>query len=445
MHHRVFRIPLYPKPEQERKLRFQVDACRCTYNDLVEYCRYQLELYRGWKDVQDGDFAGKPYDHSDGTDLKPVFPSEFELVTKAGEFRDINLWRRDAYSASVRETGRRVHKAFSRFFETAGTDRPAGLPRFRSEPTYNSYTYPQYNMYRFDTEGLFKGKRARVYLGGVGWVRYADTGNLQKYMYPELMKQAVVKRRKMSNKCRWELIVTVELPENPQTKCMILGEDAPEPAGIDIGARKTAVVSDGTVVENPRSYRKNEKKLARIQRKIACTEKSSPERRKYLGHMNHCLCHLRNGMDDLLHKATRFIVKNHLTIYVEDVNIRKLMDLQDNKEKRKLFRDASVGKFMRLLRYKGEESGSEIVEVNSAYTSRYCCNCGAMNDPGSSEIYHCNTCGLVIDRDLNACVNILRRGMGFDIRGPSLWPESLRRKPRYAKTPKNRRVFTHTI
>ncbi len=404
-----------------------------------------MELYREWKNAHDEDAHDKSYDSFNSTDLKPIFHSEFDLVTKAGEFRDINLWRRDAYSASVREIGRRVHKAFTRFFETLGTDNPAGLPRFRSELTYNSFTYPQYDMYKFDAGRLFKGKRPRVYLGGVGWVRYADTGNLQKHMYPELMKQAVVKRRKMGNKCRWELIVTVELPENPQTKCMILGEDAPEPAGIDIGARKIATVSDGTIVENPHSYRRKEKQLARIHRKISHTEKGSPERRKYLGHMNHCLCHLRNGMDDLLHKATRFIVKNHLTIYVENVSIRKLMDLQDNKEKKKLFRDASVGKFMRLLRYKGEESGSEIVEVDSAYTSRYCCKCGAMNDPGSSEIYRCNTCGLVIDRDLNACVNILRRGMGFDIRGPSLWPESLRRKPRYAKTPKNHRVFTHTI
>ncbi|MBO5599532.1 MAG: transposase, partial [Candidatus Methanomethylophilus sp.] len=84
-----------------------------------------------------------------------------------------------------------------------------------------------------------------------------------------------------------------------------------------------------------------------------------------------------------------------------------------------LFRDASAGTFMRLLRYKGEETGSEIVPVNPAYTSRICTKCGKLNDPFSEETFHCRFCGFTIHRDDNACENVLRRGMGFDILGTS--------------------------
>jgi len=165
--------------------------------------------------------------------------------------------------------------------------------------------------------------------------------------------------------------------------------------------------------------RKNEKKLARIQRKIEKTEKGSEERRKYLGHMNHLLKRIEDSKNDLLQKATRSIAQDRTKIFVEDLSVRDLLDLQDNKETRKLFRDASAGTFMRLLRYKGEETGSEIVPVNPAYTSRICTKCGRLNDSFSEETFRCRFCGFTKHRDDNACVNVLRRGMGFDILGTS--------------------------
>jgi putative transposase len=104
---------------------------------------------------------------------------------------------------------------------------------------------------------------------------------------------------------------------------------------------------------------------------------------------------------------------------VEDLSVKKLIELQDNKESRKLFRDASAGTFMRLLRYKGEETGSEIVPVDPAYTSRICTQCGRLNEPFSEETFHCRFCGFTKHRDDNACENIFRLGMGFDILGTS--------------------------
>ena len=129
---------------------------------------------------------------------------------------------------------------------------------------------------------------------------------------------------------------------------------------------------------------------------------------------------MNDSKNDRLHKAARSIVQDHRKIFVEDLSVRDLIDLQDNSETRKLFRDASAGTFMRLLRYKGEESGSEIVvPVNPAYTSRTCFECRRINPPFRGETFRCMFCGHTAHRDDNACANVLIRGMGFDILGTS--------------------------
>jgi putative transposase len=297
-------------------------------------------------------------------------------------------------------------------------DPSAGKPRFRTDGKYDSFTYPAYNMYRLDTQGLFKGKKPRMFLGGVGWVRSSDNGIIKRVPV-DRMKQAVISRKKMGKSNKWYITIFCECLEMPDNRTWYMDAETPDPVGLDLGARRVATLTDHTVVENHRTLRKNEKKLARIQRKIEKTEKGSEERRKYLGHMNHLLKRIEDSKNDLLQKATRSIAQDRTKIFVEDLSVRDLLDLQDNKESRKLFRDASAGTFMRLLRYKGEETGSEIVPVNPAYTSRICTKCGRLNEPFSQEIFCCRFCGFTKHRDDNACVNILRRGMGFDILGTS--------------------------
>ena len=233
------------------------------------------------------------------------------------------------------------------------------------------------------------------------------------------MKQAVISRKKMGKSNKWYITIFCECLEMPDNRTWYMDAETPDPVGLDLGARRVATLTDGTVVENHRTMRNNEKRMAKIQRKISKTEKGSEERRKYLGHLRHLQKRIEDSKNDLLQKATRSIAQDRTKIFVEDLSVRDLLDLQDNKETRKLFRDASAGTFMRLLRYKGEETGSEIVAVNPAYTSRICTKCGRLNDPFSEETFRCRFCGFTKHRDDNACVNVLRRGMGFDILGTS--------------------------
>ena len=82
---------------------------------------------------------------------------------------------------------------------------------------------------------------------------------------------------------------------------------------------------------NHRTMRNNEKRMAKIQRKISKTEKGSEERRKYLGHLRHLQKRIEDSKNDLLQKATRSIAQDRTTIFVEDLSVKALIDLQDNK------------------------------------------------------------------------------------------------------------------
>ena len=418
MPYRTVKIQLFPKPEQEKKLLLTLHACRATYNDLNEYCRDCVDRYAEWREsmgVKEGEDASL---YETETNPLPRFPSEFELTAKAGEFREINLWRRDAYGTAVREVGCRIYKAYQRWFDSLVEDPSAGKPRFRTDGRYDSFTYTEYHQYRLDTQGLFKGKKPRMFLGGVGWVRASNNGIIKR-VPTDCMKQAVISRKKMGKSNKWYITIFCECLEIPDNRTWYMDAETPDPVGLDLGARRVATLTDRTVVENHRTMRKNEKRMAKIQRKISKTEEGSEERRKYLGHLRHLQKRIDDSKNDLLQKATRSIAQNHPKIFVEDLSVKKLIELQDNEETRKLFRDASAGTFMRLLRYKGEETGSEIVAVDPAYTSRICTECGMLNDPFSQEIFCCRFCGFTKHRDDNACVNILRRGMGFDILGTS--------------------------
>jgi putative transposase len=152
MPYRTVKIQLFPKPEQEKRMLLTLHACRATYNDLNEYCRDCIDRYSEWRDIMCTEESADASLYETDTNPLPRFPSEFELSALAGEIREINLWRREAYSAAVWDVGRRIYKAYQRWFDSLIDDPSAGKPRFRTDGRYDSFTYPEYDMYRLDTQ-----------------------------------------------------------------------------------------------------------------------------------------------------------------------------------------------------------------------------------------------------------------------------------------------------
>jgi putative transposase len=199
--------------------------------------------------------------------------------------------------------------------------------------------------------------------------------------------------------------------------------------GLDAGVRELAHLSDGSVIPNPKAFDQESKRLKKAKLSIArkqrainkrlgpCNKGEHREESKRLQRapkVYACLSfHVANIRKNALHKATTDLAKKYSVIVVEDLhgkNMTKACKGVGRAAKAGLNRvilDSGMLRLRPLLAYKMPLHGGRLVVVPAYYTSRVCSSCGSINDPGSSKTYKCETCGLVIDRDQNASLNIL--------------------------------------
>ena len=187
--------------------------------------------------------------------------------------------------------------------------------------------------------------------------------------------------------------------------------------GIDLGVRKRAALSTGERIErNTRDW----PGIRRQQRKVARCKRGSDRRKKRVRQLARLRYRERVRNRNALHRITTRVVRGNGLIAVEDLKIRNLA--RKGLHKKGLNREIltqSWGLLRNQLQYKAEWAGREFVEVDPKYTSQDCHRCGSRHDPGSSETYRCKTCGLTMDRDHNAAINILAAGVSAA--GDSTW------------------------
>ncbi|MGB9928927.1 MAG: RNA-guided endonuclease InsQ/TnpB family protein [Methanosarcina sp.] len=186
-------------------------------------------------------------------------------------------------------------------------------------------------------------------------------------------------------------------------------EPSEKSVGIDVGLLSFAALSDGTFIENPKFYLKEEKNLAKVQRKHSKQEKGTPARKKALKVL--CRVHERisNKREDFIQKLSNSLVKNHGTICFEDLNIKNMVK---DPIYAKGIMDAAWNKLVTYTTYKAENAGRKVILVNPYNTSQICSKCRNVIEKDISQRTHnCPYCGLSIDRDLNASYNILRLGL----------------------------------
>jgi len=163
-------------------------------------------------------------------------------------------------------------------------------------------------------------------------------------------------------------------------------------------------LSDGNIIENPRFYRKNEKKLARLQRRLSRKNLKSKNRDKARIKVARYYEKIVNQRNDFLHKETTKLSKSYSLFGVEDL---KIVNMLKNHCLSKSIADASWGTFFHMLFYKAESAGGKVLKVAPHGTTKKCCRCGLDVPKSLSDRVHiCPNCGLKMDRDLNASKNI---------------------------------------
>ncbi|MGC8479548.1 MAG: RNA-guided endonuclease InsQ/TnpB family protein [Candidatus Micrarchaeia archaeon] len=201
------------------------------------------------------------------------------------------------------------------------------------------------------------------------------------------------------------------------------------PVGIDMGLNSFIAVSDGTKIEKPKFVKKNAKHIAKWQRIIARRHNGSRRRQRAKLALQREWEYTTNQSNDFAHKLSDKLVNSGYTSFaVEKLSINNMVK---NHRLAQAIYNASWNKFIQFLSYKAESAGMKVIKVDPKDTTQECSKCHNIKTGNErlwpeDRVYHCNVCGLTIDRDINASINILHRATTLGQRGSYAQGESVR-------------------
>ena len=293
-------------------------------------------------------------------------------------------WMYETSKCAPQEALRDLHRAFQNFYRGLKTGKKIGFPRFKRRGVRDS----------FRLTGAIRFYKGAIQLPRIGKVRIKETR--EKYYSGRILSVTV---RRRAN--RWFVSVTVEdeIP-NPQP---IRGT----PVGVDLGVKILATLSDGTAFANPRALGRRLRKLRQLHKSLSRKTKGSKNRDKAKLRLAKMYLRVFNIRQDTLHKLTTYLAKSHSKVVIEDLLVSWMLK---NRRLARAVADVGFYEFRRQLEYKCGWYGSELVVVSRTFpSSKMCSQCGHRKTELSlsEREYHCEQCGLEIDRDLNAALNLV--------------------------------------
>lgn len=368
-------MALDPTPRQERLLESNAGAARFAYNAALAKVRESLE-------------SGERFDWSYYSMRKWWNANKDALAVNraTGE-----TWWRQNSKESYNHGLESLAKALSNWVKSKNgrrKGRRVGFPKFKAKdasPSRYAYT----TGIRLDAGDPYGLKLPRI-----GRVHCLENVAAR-------IKDGTVSRITVSKRAgRWHASLTVNRKDAATVP------HAPRTVGVDLGIKNLATLSDGTTIANPKPLKRGLKRLRKAQKALSRKTKGSNRRRK--ARLNVAKLHRRiaDMRSDALHKLTTRLAKTYSDIHIEDLNVSGMVR---NHALAQSVQDASFFEFRRQLEYKTARTGAKLHVVNRWYpSSKMCSNCGTVKAKLSlgERTYHCEECGLAIDRDLNAAINI---------------------------------------
>ena len=375
------KVALDPSPVQESLLLSHAGGARFAYNAMLARVKAAFD-------------AGESIDQSFYA-LRKQWNMDKDALA-VGD--DGEPWwaenSKEAYSYGLES----LAKGLSNWSKSRKGDRKGrrvGFPKFKTK----NKTTPRF-AYTAGGFGLIDGDPKALRLPKIGRVHCMEN-------VAERVGDAKVLRMTISQRAgRWYAALTVERDDTSVTR------KAPKGGAVggDLGVKHLATLSDGTVVENPRYLRKAEKKLKRAQQALGRKIKGSNRRAKARAKVAHLHARVANQRSDAMHKLTTRLAETFSGISIEDLNVSGMVK---NRHLAKSVSDAAFGEFRRQLEYKTARTGARLHVVDRWFaSSQTCSKCGSVKAKLSlsERTYTCEGCGLVLDRDLNAAINICVAG-----------------------------------
>ena len=371
---RAIKIRLYPNNEQELKLNKVLGCYRFVYNQML---------------------ALKQQEYNDNkkslglTDLSKYFHG---TLLKDEQYE----WLKEQNTKVMKQAIRQMLTAYDKFFKQHN-----GFPKFKSKKDKQSALFP--------LEAISKGNKFNERkitltqpLKDIKF-RCSDLYFKRLQAYKEGIRSATLSKTKSGN---YFLSVLVELPQEE----VIRFEQTNEHVGIDLGVKDFVITSDGEAFENKHFFKKQEKKIAKLQRRLSKKQKGSNNRNKQRVKIAKEFERLTNQKEAYIHSVVNKLLTYYDVVFMEDLNVQGMLK---NHKLAKAIAEVGFYRFKQVLTDKANNNYKQVIEVSRYYpSSKTCSQCGYKNKELTlnDREWTCPVCGTHHDRDLNAAMNILIEG-----------------------------------
>lgn len=376
---RAYKYRIYPTDEQKQQLARTFGCCRFVYNWAL---RKKTDAF--YKDNQ-----------------RLYYKDLSEALTALKKQED-TIWLSEVSSVPLQQTLRHLDRAFINFFEGRGA-----YPTFKKKRNQQAATYTANAfLWRDGTITLAKQDEPLA----IRWSRSLPDG---------AKPSSVTVSKDCADRYFISILVEEDIEQLPVTDKAI---------GADLGLKDFVALSSGEIVGNPRFFAKDEKKLAKAQRRHAKKKKGSKNRDKARKKVARIHARIADRRRDFLHNLSTKLIRENQTICVETLAVKNMVK---NHSLAKAIHDVGWSEFVSQLSYKADWYGRTLVKIDRWYpSSKRCFDCGHILDSLTLDVrwWTCPECGVVHDRDINAAKNIVAVGQAVLACGENVRPGAVKAK-----------------
>ncbi len=370
---KAYKYRISPTDEQRQTLAQTFGCCRYVYNWAL---RKRTDAY-----YQEG---------------KRMYYEHLSQSLTALKKQEDHAWLNEVSSVPLQQTLRHLDRAFLNFFEGR-----AQYPTFKKKHGPQAATYAS-SAFKWDGTNLTLAKMDTPL--DIHWSRPLPTG---------CKPTTVTVTKDCADRYFASILVEEEITDLPVVNKQV---------GLDLGLKSMVITSDGQTFGNPKFFAKDEKKLAKAQRRHAKKQKGSKNRAKAKLKVARIHARIADRRRDYQHKLSTQIIRENQVVCVESLQVKNMVK---NHKLAKAISDVGWSEFVRQLEYKAEWYGRTLVKIDKFYpSSKRCFDCGHLLDSLSLDIRHwmCPECGVQHDRDINAAKNVLAAGQAVLACGEAVRP-----------------------
>ena len=371
---RAVKVRLYPNNEQEQELNKVLGCYRFVYNQMLAKRKIAYETDKTSLSV---------------TDLSKWF---YGTLRKDEQYP----WLKEQNTQVMKQAIRQMDGAYQNFFK-----HNKGFPKFKSKKDKQSALFPREAISRRNT---FETNHITL-ITSLQDIKFkcSDLYHSRLRKYKDNIRSATLSKTKSGN---FFLSILVDIPESELVKFKKTNKQV----GLDLGVKDFVITSDGVVFENKHFFKKEEKKIAKLQRQLSRKKKGSNNLNKQRVRLAKVFERLTDKKENYIHSVVNEILKSYDVVFMEDLNIQGMLR---NHTLAKAIQEVGFYRFKEVLQSKALANDKQVVLVDRFYPSSKTCSCCGYKKSDlklSDRFWTCPECGEHHDRDINAARNILLEG-----------------------------------